>query len=108
MTDPATNLTNDDVIAIKVRVETAIYATSEALKAASVDPRSPGRTMHNRLAEALSILRSTLAHCDRILFDLVDDVPTALRLEVERDTRNAIAQGKIWGEVFDSLFTPKR
>lgn len=34
--------------------------------------------------------------------------PPALKLEMERDLKGAVAMGKVWGEVFDSLFPPKR
>lgn len=34
--------------------------------------------------------------------------PPAIKLEMERDLKGAVAMGKVWGEVFDSLFSPKR
>lgn len=37
----------------------------------------------------------------------VDDPPPALKLEMERDLKGAVAMGKVWGEVFDNLFSPK-
>lgn len=36
------------------------------------------------------------------------DGPPALKLEMERDLKGAVAMGKVWGEVFDNLFAPKR
>lgn len=114
MTDPKTNLTRDDAIAIKVRVETAIYATSEALKVVTSADASnfAGRTMYDRLREALSVLRSAEAHCNRIILGNpereAEEPPPALKLEMERDLKGAVAMGKVWGEVFDNLFAPKR
>ena len=37
-----------------------------------------------------------------------DEPPPALKLEMERDLDGALAMGKVWGEVFDNLFSPKR
>lgn len=34
--------------------------------------------------------------------------PPALKLAMERDLDGALAMGKVWGEVFDNLFSPKR
>lgn len=36
-----------------------------------------------------------------------DEPPPALKLEMERDLKGAVAMGKVWGEVFDNLFSPK-
>lgn len=37
-----------------------------------------------------------------------EEPPPALKLEMERDLKGAVAMGKVWGEVFDNLFSPKR
>ena len=37
-----------------------------------------------------------------------EEPPPALKLAMERDLDGAVAMGKVWGEVFDNLFSPKR
>lgn len=109
MTDPKTNLTRDDAIAIKVRVETAIYATGEALKVVTSADGSnfAGRTMYDRLREALSVLRSAEAHCNRIILGNpvreAEELPPAIKLEID----GAIRRGKVFGDFLDSMLSPK-
>ena len=57
--------------------------------------------------QSAGFAHSTTDDCQFAKFE-DEPPPPALKLEMERDLKGAVAMGKVWGEVFDNLFAPKR
>lgn len=56
--------------------------------------------------QSAGFAHSATDDCQFVKF--VDALKLAMELEMERDLKGALAMGKVWGEVFDNLFAPKR
>ena len=62
---------------------------------------------HKLAQDIQGVIEDYLDELERAVPEDPPEVPSALRIEGERDTQNAIKMDKVWGEVFDSLFAPK-